>query len=125
MKVVLPLVLLITFQVQCNVMCLSEHGLDLQKSADQTMGDVAHHHHHSEPDQDNSHHSEGTDCKHPSFDNAESVQFFRLVHVVPHVDALVLPDFAVTIFDSEPSHVATDLHSPPETTGTRILSLRI
>ena len=123
MKVILPLILLLTFQVECNAMCLSDHGLAPHKSVDETMGDIVHHHHHAEPDQENSHH--GPDCKHPSFDNAESVQSFRLIHVAQHVEALLLPDFAGFTFDSEPSYVATAIHSPPGTTDTQTLSLRI
>ena len=124
MKVIIPLVLLLTFQVQCNVMCVSDYGVDLQKSAAQNMG-TTHHHHHSESEQEGSHHGSGTDCKHPSFDNAEGVQSFRLVHAIPQVEALVVASLAWSTFDSTPLRVVADFHSPPETTDTRILSLRI
>jgi hypothetical protein len=125
MKVILPLVLLLTLQVQCNLICLSDYDLGFQKAAAQNMGDVAHHHHHSESDQEDSHHGNGTDCKHPGFDNAENVQSFTLIHAITQAEAPTLSDFAVSTLDNELSRVAADFHSPPLTTDTQILSLRI
>ena len=125
MKVILPLVLLLTLQVQCNIVCLSDYDLGLQKAAAQNMDGVAHHHHHSEPDQKDSHHGNGTDCKHPGFDNAENVQSFRLIHAITQAEAPILSGCPVSTFDGELSHAAADFHSPPLTTDTQILSLRI
>src|SRR5262245_25477053 len=123
MKVILPLVLLLTFQVQCNLMCLSEHDLDSQKAAAQATA-TAHHHHHSVPDPEDSHHGNGKDCGHPSFDNAENVQSLRLVHATSIVEILV-PGCALSSFGNEPLRVSEDFHSPPITADTPILSLRI
>jgi hypothetical protein len=105
-------------------MCLADYGVDLQKSAAQNMA-TTHHHHHPEPEQEGSKHHSGTDCKHPSFDNAESVQSFRLIHAIPQIEALVVASFASSTFNNEPLRNVADFHSPPETTDTRILSLRI
>src|SRR5262245_22458183 len=124
MRVILPLVLLLTFQTQCNLMCLSQHDLDLQKAAAQTTA-TAQHHHHSGPDQEDSHHGSGKDCKHPSFDNAESVQSFRLLHATSIVETLVLSDCALFKLGNQPLRVSEDFHSPPRTADTPILSLRI
>jgi hypothetical protein len=124
MKVILPLLLLLTFQIQCNLMCLSEHDFDVQKTAAQAMP-AGHHHHHSDADQESPHHSGGKDCKHPSFDNAESVQSFSLLHVTPSEEALVLSDHVLSKFASEPLRFGVDFHSPPLTADTPILPLRI